>query len=665
MEHKLIQGGEQYLPFARSRIKALRATGLRYASQQFEIDGVSIRVRIAGDQEFINITGDPAKILSGVIKGGDLIDIPVPPGSPEGTAPIRTMRGYKPTQNAWEFSLGKNPNKPVSTFNDETRLAKAGDQYGAVSASMYSGLMAKCVAVIMGRGTEVKYMRSWAKCHGVLLDSDNKPWLVEISIDGVLAMRLPVDKGSDKSKTDAEKQAVLLFGGVPSGKAFPVGAKLEAGLLSGEVIRLSGPTEVAPFFANNAFVPYLGWSFSPDGREAHNTCWNTSPTDASQPIGKHYKLVMDISISSGVPSGSAALSMVEEGPLNSLGLDVFLFVSPDGAVTKAPGKIDYAPPTQSGPVFVCHIDGVLEVVRIFTEAYQPGRTVSDNPGGTLPPYSDSIQTTIYGGARVYAKSSKVQTTSQVDTHRPITVASRSTITTESYSFYAPNYPSWVGASWTLSATFHEKFTEIKSFLTYPSPDSALVWSSETRDGYALINGADRAAPRTTYEGYSYDEEEFAAHPGDPDTFYGISTTSISPFSISSPPPGYTDTMENRFNYSFVQIPAAIPSSSIAPDGSTNPGSYVGYPSLDIQPIFGVSYPLLKVFLPDGTEFLRAGDPTTPPYSQLRELRVRASSFGPSKHVAVKAGDYFASTGAMLETESTPQAQPYNFIGYIL
>lgn len=55
MEHKLILGGEQYLPFARSRIKALRATGLLYASQQFEVDGVSIKVRIAGEHDYISL----------------------------------------------------------------------------------------------------------------------------------------------------------------------------------------------------------------------------------------------------------------------------------------------------------------------------------------------------------------------------------------------------------------------------------------------------------------------------------------------------------------------------------------------------------------------------------------------------------------------------------
>lgn len=57
MEHKLIQGGEHLLPFARSRIKALRATGLAYASQKFEVDGVSIEVRVVGEHDYISLSG--------------------------------------------------------------------------------------------------------------------------------------------------------------------------------------------------------------------------------------------------------------------------------------------------------------------------------------------------------------------------------------------------------------------------------------------------------------------------------------------------------------------------------------------------------------------------------------------------------------------------------
>lgn len=57
MEHKTILGGETYLPFARSRIKALRGTGLSYAAQNFIVDGVSVRVRISGEHDFIHIEG--------------------------------------------------------------------------------------------------------------------------------------------------------------------------------------------------------------------------------------------------------------------------------------------------------------------------------------------------------------------------------------------------------------------------------------------------------------------------------------------------------------------------------------------------------------------------------------------------------------------------------
>ena len=68
MEHKLITGGEEYLPFARSRIKALRATGLAYASQQFDIDGTSVKVRITPGQEYIALDG--GLVLLGTIEGG-------------------------------------------------------------------------------------------------------------------------------------------------------------------------------------------------------------------------------------------------------------------------------------------------------------------------------------------------------------------------------------------------------------------------------------------------------------------------------------------------------------------------------------------------------------------------------------------------------------------
>lgn len=69
MEHRLILGGEKWLPFARSRIKALRATGMTYASQKYEIEGVSIHVRVSGNDDYIELRGGNSLPMdSGVVE---------------------------------------------------------------------------------------------------------------------------------------------------------------------------------------------------------------------------------------------------------------------------------------------------------------------------------------------------------------------------------------------------------------------------------------------------------------------------------------------------------------------------------------------------------------------------------------------------------------------
>lgn len=60
MEHKTIRGGELWLPFARSRLLALKALGMEYVSQQFVMsDGATVRVRIAGEHEYIDLAHEP------------------------------------------------------------------------------------------------------------------------------------------------------------------------------------------------------------------------------------------------------------------------------------------------------------------------------------------------------------------------------------------------------------------------------------------------------------------------------------------------------------------------------------------------------------------------------------------------------------------------------
>ena len=65
MEHKLILGGEVWLPFARSRIKSLKATGIRYGDQKFNMpDGATVWVKIEPGYEYIKIIGeDPISYL--------------------------------------------------------------------------------------------------------------------------------------------------------------------------------------------------------------------------------------------------------------------------------------------------------------------------------------------------------------------------------------------------------------------------------------------------------------------------------------------------------------------------------------------------------------------------------------------------------------------------
>lgn len=46
-----------YLPFAKTRIKAMRATGQKFLSQKFDVGGVRVDVRIEGEHSFVSISG--------------------------------------------------------------------------------------------------------------------------------------------------------------------------------------------------------------------------------------------------------------------------------------------------------------------------------------------------------------------------------------------------------------------------------------------------------------------------------------------------------------------------------------------------------------------------------------------------------------------------------
>jgi hypothetical protein len=140
VEHKLILGGEKFLPFARSRIKALRAAGLKYASQSFEMDGVSVNVNVSGEHEYIQIDGGRGYMESGVL---DLLDIQFGARDTYLPAVIRT------TPHVESLMAGE-----PSTPNAGDRKIKDGDEsWSAAGCMKKSGT----VDMVIESGTAVHF----------------------------------------------------------------------------------------------------------------------------------------------------------------------------------------------------------------------------------------------------------------------------------------------------------------------------------------------------------------------------------------------------------------------------------------------------------------------------------------------------------------------------
>ena len=231
MEHKLIDGGAEYLPFARSRIKAMRATGLAYASQQYQINGVNVKTRICGEHDYITVNGGTGKVLSGMVRNGTIIFNSRTPGlGPD------VLNSFKPTQQAWTHVMRRKPSGTGPTvFSENAQLAvetsvllsaqiEAVSQNQGISASMYTGSMAALVQFLQGcgklkgvidpdilaNGIQVKYRNIFNDTDGITFSTSGHPWLVKISLEhGLLAMPLPIFENKEidvNDKTDVVRE---------------------------------------------------------------------------------------------------------------------------------------------------------------------------------------------------------------------------------------------------------------------------------------------------------------------------------------------------------------------------------------------------------------------------------------------------------------------------
>ena len=179
MERLLIQGGHEYLPFARSRIRALKTLGMRYVSQTYTVNGVTINVSLENGTECIRIQGGKHRLLSGFLANGfvtgDVMDaegniigqLPAVQPSPDGSVKYRMGKFWPRDDLRKKDEIGwlESGNKPEELANLDLTLNGTSFRMGEIPfpdaraceygkrgpASLYTGTMRKVVQVLLGR----------------------------------------------------------------------------------------------------------------------------------------------------------------------------------------------------------------------------------------------------------------------------------------------------------------------------------------------------------------------------------------------------------------------------------------------------------------------------------------------------------------------------------
>lgn len=149
-------------------------------------------------------------------------------------------------------------------------------QAGVSTASMYSGTMKEVVQLALALGrpgmTEqlppeqmldyhIEYGSSWYITHGLCKATTGGWWVVEVSINGVVAAPLPVMR-SDEMMARAE---VAKFGGMPTGK------------LPSSGVALLEKEDIEDYFDGEPLLDvFHGWVFNKNGSECRNVSLHKS-----------------------------------------------------------------------------------------------------------------------------------------------------------------------------------------------------------------------------------------------------------------------------------------------------------------------------------------------------------------------------------------------------
>lgn len=139
-----------------------------------------------------------------------------------------------------------------------------------------------------------------AKTHGVSFDSDGVPWLIEISMRGVHAMRLYLDPVSTTKEgrqrycqvSPELEEWFKVMPGFPLGVTMPTFDTFEKFKRAGEVIELLDATTMRDFYTKTVMSSDTGWCFNDAGTEAHNTCWTWGLDEVKK--GFHYSVNINL-----------------------------------------------------------------------------------------------------------------------------------------------------------------------------------------------------------------------------------------------------------------------------------------------------------------------------------------------------------------------------------
>ena len=368
----------------------------------------------------------PLTMLSGMIVRGFQKEAPVA----EGDTPYLQLSTFYPTTNCQrvnDLPPGGQPSRrlTVSPHSSVGELHNPKEppvysQYTKLRPTMYSGRMQQVVQAVMGlgrlspgvlrtmrksgvsakyiaslrrSGAQVQYDYKYQRTHGVTMSSDGTPWLIEISITrGVLAMPLPLYPGSDspefikafRARGDEDIATIAeLLGGVPTGESFPRDSKvLNARLERGDILRLLSPTDLAEFYRASPYSSALGWAFSPDGSEAHNTGYYYHEDGYQRGVWWQIKLQIGALNPDWVPGkgpiavATAAATKMGEGylysernvpPTNPLAYLPFKTHQPNlGLVSHSARPIGNLPPPRCDTVVhVCFINGDFHAVKFY------------------------------------------------------------------------------------------------------------------------------------------------------------------------------------------------------------------------------------------------------------------------------------------------------------